>query len=848
MQGRFTNRAVHAIEFAQYEAQELQQDYIGTEHILLGLLHEQESIAAKALRAVGLEFAAVRQQVENVLEQEEQYPSDNPYYTPLAKHVMEMSMREAQRLGHKYVGTEHILLGLLSEESSAGARVIESMGVELETLRATVYNLLDAKDPEALDAQGNVTGKKNATPLLNRYGRNLNDMARQEKMDPVIGREKEIQRVIQILSRRTKNNPILIGEPGVGKTAIAEGLAQRIVEGSVPYMLQDKRVYSLSMASLVAGAKYRGEFEERLKGVIDEIRRTGDVILFIDEMHTLVGAGAAEGALDAANILKPALSRGEIQIIGATTLDEYKKHLEKDAALSRRFQTIMVEEPGVDDAIAILKGLRDKYEAFHRAKIQDDAIVAAVKLSHRYIQDRFLPDKAIDVMDEAASKVRMKMVEQPQEVKEVEERLSRLTNDKEAAITSQDYERAAHLRDAEKHLKEELEAAKKRWEKKEETPITVTANDIADVVALWTGIPVRRIAAKESDRLLHMERTLSRRVVGQEEAVQAVSKAVRRARSGLKDPKRPIGSFLFLGPTGVGKTELARTLAEVLFGSEDSILRFDMSEYMEKYSVSRMVGAPPGYVGYEEGGQLTDAVRRKPYSIILLDEIEKAHPDVFNLLLQVLEDGRLTDGQGRTVDFRNTVIIMTSNAGANFLRQAPPALGFATKEETDEDRHADAKKRVLDEVKRIFKPEFLNRIDELIVFHPLGRAELAKIVDILLRGVKDRLAERGLSLEISPAAKNKLVEKGTDFKYGARPLKRAIQRLIEDPLAEQLLARKFKAGETIYVKKTGDVLDFVAKVKKPKAGRGGAPAKGAHADAAEAPAPTPAAEAAHAEA
>ncbi len=848
MQGRFTNRAVHAIEFAQYEAQELQQDYIGTEHILLGLLHEQESIAAKALRAVGLEFAAVRQQVENVLEQEEQYPSDNPYYTPLAKHVMEMSMREAQRLGHKYVGTEHILLGLLSEESSAGARVIESMGVELETLRATVYNLLDAKDPEALDAQGNVTGKKNATPLLNRYGRNLNDMARQEKMDPVIGREKEIQRVIQILSRRTKNNPILIGEPGVGKTAIAEGLAQRIVEGSVPYMLQDKRVYSLSMASLVAGAKYRGEFEERLKGVIDEIRRTGDVILFIDEMHTLVGAGAAEGALDAANILKPALSRGEIQIIGATTLDEYKKHLEKDAALSRRFQTIMVEEPSTTDAIAILKGLRDKYEAFHRAKIQDDAIVAAVKLSHRYIQDRFLPDKAIDVMDEAASKVRMKMVEQPQEVKEVEKRLSRLTNDKEAAITSQDYERAAHLRDAEKHLKEELEAAKKRWEKKEETPITVTANDIADVVALWTGIPVRRIAAKESDRLLHMERTLSRRVVGQEEAVQAVSKAVRRARSGLKDPKRPIGSFLFLGPTGVGKTELARTLAEVLFGSEDSILRFDMSEYMEKYSVSRMVGAPPGYVGYEEGGQLTDAVRRKPYSIILLDEIEKAHPDVFNLLLQVLEDGRLTDGQGRTVDFRNTVIIMTSNAGANFLRQAPPALGFATKEETDEDRHADAKKRVLDEVKRIFKPEFLNRIDELIVFHPLGRAELAKIVDILLRGVKDRLAERGLSLEISPAAKNKLVEKGTDFKYGARPLKRAIQRLIEDPLAEQLLARKFKAGETIYVKKTGDVLDFVAKVKKPKAGKGGAPAKGAHADAAEAPAPTPAAEAAHAEA
>ena len=831
-QGRFTNRAVHAIEFAQYEAQELQQDYIGTEHILLGLLHEKEGIAAKALGAVGLEFAAVRQQVENVLEQEEQYPSDNPYYTPLAKHAMEMSMREAQRLGHNYVGTEHILLGLLSDESSAGARVIESMGVDLEELRTAVYNMLDAKHSDA-DVQGAASGgRKNATPLLNRYGRNLNDMARQEKMDPVIGREKEIQRVIQILSRRTKNNPILIGEPGVGKTAIAEGLAQRIVEGTVPYMLQDKRVMSLSMASLVAGAKYRGEFEERLKGVIDEIRRAGDVILFIDEMHTLVGAGAAEGALDAANILKPALSRGEIQIIGATTLDEYKKHLEKDAALSRRFQTIMVEEPSVDDAIAILKGLRDKYEAFHRATIQDDAIVAAVKLSHRYITDRFLPDKAIDVMDEAASKVRMKMVEQPPEVKAVGEKLSRLTNDKEAAITSQDYERAAHLRDAEQKLKEELAAAKSRWEKKEESPITVTVNDIADVVALWTGIPVRRIAAKESDRLLHMERVLTRRVVGQEEAVKAVSKAVRRARAGLKDPKRPIGSFLFLGPTGVGKTELARTLAEVLFGSEDSILRFDMSEYMEKYSVSRMVGAPPGYVGYEEGGQLTDAVRRKPYSIILLDEIEKAHPDVFNLLLQVLEDGHLTDGQGRTVDFRNTVIIMTSNAGANFLRQAPPALGFAAKEETDEDRNESAKKRVLAEVKRIFKPEFLNRIDELIVFHPLGRAELAKIVDILLRGVKDRLAERGLSLEISPAAKNKLVEQGTDFKYGARPLKRAIQRLIEDPLAEQLLARKFKAGETIYVKKTGDALDFVAKVKKAKAAKataGSTHAKAAHA-------------------
>ena len=816
-QGRFTNRAVKAIEFAQYEAQELEQDYIGTEHILLGLLHEREGIAAKALGSVGLDFQAVRQQVENVLEQEEQYPSDNPYYTPMAKHAMEMSVREAQRLGHSYVGTEHILLGLLHDEDSAGARVIESMGVDLEALKTTVYNLLDAKNPDSADTQGVADGKKNATPLLARYGRSLNDMARQEKMDPVIGRTKEIERVIQILSRRTKNNPILIGEPGVGKTAIAEGLAQRIVEGSVPYMLQDKKVYSLSMASLVAGAKYRGEFEERLKGIIEEIRRTGDIILFIDEMHTLVGAGAAEGALDAANILKPALSRGEIQIIGATTLDEYKKHLEKDAALSRRFQTIMVEEPSTDDAIEILRGLRDKYEAFHRAKITDEAVRAAVKLSQRYITDRFLPDKAIDVMDEAASKVRMKMVAPPEEVKAIEEKLRGFTNDKEAAITAQDYERAARLRDREQQVKEELVAAKNRWEKREEAPITVTENDIADVVALWTGIPVRRIAAKESDRLLHMEKVLTRRVVGQEEAVKAVSKAIRRARAGLKDPKRPIGSFLFLGPTGVGKTELARALAEALFGSEDNILRFDMSEYMEKYSVSRMVGAPPGYVGYEEGGQLTDAVRRKPYSIILLDEIEKAHPDVFNLLLQVLEDGRLTDGQGRTVDFRNTVIIMTSNAGASFLRQAPPTMGFATKEETAEDKHEDAKKRVLEEVKRIFKPEFLNRIDELIVFHPLGRAELAKIVDILMRGVKERLAERKLALEISPAAKQRLVEQGTDFKYGARPLKRAIQRLIEDPLAEQLLGRKFKAGDTIYVKKTGEGLDFAVKAKKPAA-------------------------------
>ena len=824
MRGHFTEKAVKAIEFAQYEAQELEQDYIGTEHLLLGLLHERDGVAAQAMESMGLDFPSVQQQVENVLEQEEQYPADNPYYTPMAKRVMENSIREAQRLGSSAVGTEHILLGLIKDDSCAGARVIESMGVDLTSLKAAVLNLLDssgqADTPKIPSSSNNGLRRgKKATPLLDRYGRNLNEMAEQEKMDPVIGREKEIQRVIQILSRRTKNNPLLIGEPGVGKTAIAEGLAERIVERAVPYMLQDKRVVSLSMASLVAGAKYRGEFEERLKGVIDEIRRAGDVILFIDEMHTLVGAGAAEGALDAANILKPALSRGEIQVIGATTLDEYKKHLEKDAALSRRFQTIMVEEPTLEDAVRILQGLRPKYEAFHRATITDEAIEAAVKLSHRYITDRFLPDKAIDLMDEAASKVRMKMVERPEEIKSIEKELDELTQRKEASIQSQDYERAAKLRDEEQGIRSRLESAKETWEKKEESPITVTANDIADVVALWTGIPVRKIAAKESDRLLHLEKLLSRRVVGQQEAVKAVAKAIRRARAGLKDPKRPIGSFLFLGPTGVGKTELARTLAEALFGSEDAILRFDMSEYMEKYAASRLVGAPPGYVGYEEGGQLTDAVRRKPYSIILLDEIEKAHPDIFNLLLQVLEDGRLTDGQGRTVDFRNAVIIMTSNAGASFLKQSSPILGFAAKEETEETKQEDAKKRVMEEVKRIFKPEFLNRIDELLVFHPLGRAELAKIVDILLRDVKSRLAEKGLSLEISPAAKNKLVEQGTDFKYGARPLKRAIQKLIEDELAEQLLARKFKSGDTIYVKKNGDLLDFVVKAKKPKTGR-----------------------------
>ena len=815
----FTSRAIKAIEFAQYAARELEQDYIGTEHILLGLLHEEGSVAFAALQAAGLTFDAVMQRVEAMVAGDAEYPSDNPYYTPRAKRVMEGAVEEAQTLGHNYIGTEHILLSLLEETEGAATELLIGMGVDIDALQGEVLDRIDHPHPEG-DGEPSRTEKakgRQAPQLIKKYGRNLNDMAKEDRMDPVIGRDKEIQRVIQILARRTKNNPILLGEPGVGKTAIAEGLAQRIVEGSVPYMLQDKKVVSLSLASLVAGAKYRGEFEERLKGLIDEVRQDGTIILFIDEMHTLVGAGAAEGALDAANILKPALSRGEIQIIGASTLDEYKKHLEKDAALSRRFQTILVEEPSIEDAKKILMGLRGKYEAFHCAHIEDAAIEAAVRLSHRYITDRFLPDKAIDLMDEAASKVRMKQVAQPEKLQEIRARLEKLGVEKEAAISAQDYERAAHIRDDEQKVKDELEEAKRRFEKRGKSRITVTADDIADVVAQWTGVPVRQIAAKESDRLLHMEKILTRRVVGQQEAVEAVSKAIRRARAGLKDPKRPIGSFLFLGPTGVGKTELAKALSEALFGTEDAIIRFDMSEYMEKYAVSRMVGAPPGYVGYEEGGQLTDAVRRKPYSIILLDEIEKAHPDVFNVLLQVLDDGRLTDGKGRTVDFRNTVIIMTSNAGANLLKKSAPALGFAVGSGDEKQEAEDAaKKRVLGEVRHIFKPEFLNRIDELIVFHPLGREELSKIIDILLRDVRTRLAEKEIRIEVSPAAKNVLVEKGTDFKYGARPLKRAIQKLIEDEIAEHLLARDFKRGDTIQVRKNGAKLDFVRKEKDSK--------------------------------
>ena len=806
----FMEMAVRAVRFGQRLAHELRRDYIGTEHILLGLLHERGSLAAKALRNLGMEYESALAELRRLTAAEQEYPSDNPYYTPRAKRVMEGAVGEADRLGASVVDTEHILISLLEDAGGAAVELIEHFGIELNDALSEIFALLEEKGDYSEEPHG---GSEKGMPLLKKYGRNLNKLAAAKKLDPVIGRQREITRVVQILSRRTKNNPVLLGEPGVGKTAIAEGLAQRIAAGQVPHTLQDKEVISLSIASLVAGAKYRGEFEERLKGVMEEIRRSGKVILFIDELHTLVGAGAAEGALDAANILKPALSRGEIQVIGATTLGEYKKYLEKDGALSRRFQTVLVEEPSPEEAEAILKGLRDRYEQFHRAVIQDEALEAAVRLSSRYITDRFLPDKAIDVMDEAAAKVRMGTVAAPKPLQEIESRLEELEREKDEAIKAQAVEQAASLRDEMQKKKEELEQARRDWAQQSGTYVTVTENDVAEVVSAWTGIPVQRMAAGEARQLLQMEKKLSARVVGQQEAVRALSRAVRRARAGLKDPRRPIGSFLFLGPTGVGKTELAKALAENLFGSEDAIIRFDMSEYMEKHTVSRMVGAPPGYVGYQEGGRMTDAVRRKPYSIILLDEIEKAHPDVFNILLQVLDDGRLTDGQGRTVDFRHTVIIMTSNAGAGSLQKAVPAMGFAVGAERSLSQEELEKKRVLDEVQKLFKPEFLNRVDELLVFHPLGRPELSRIVDILLRDVRRRLLEKDIRLEVTPSAKLRLIEQGTDEKYGARPLRRAIEKLLENDLAELLLSGTFKAGDTISVRKgkAEDKLDFVKK-------------------------------------
>ena len=802
MMQRFTDDAQRVLSLAQEAALELGHDYVGTEHVLIGLTKVKNGVAAKALEELGLVTEDIFEAVEEHVGRGNK-KATSIYMTPRVKHVLELAIQVANQMNHNYVGTEHILLGLLSDGSGVAVAILRAMNIRSNDVVEAIRSILGSNKGSNNGGQEGINSNNDLGELSD-FATDLNESAKQGKIDPVIGRDTEIQRVIQILSRRTKNNPVLIGEPGVGKTAIAEGLAQRIVTGNVPEILRNKRIISLSIGSMLAGAKYRGEFEERLKKAIDEVQQHDDMIIFIDEIHTLVGAGATEGAMDAANILKPALARGEFQVIGATTLDEYKKHIEKDAALERRFQPVQVGEPNEEDALEILKGLRDRYEAFHKAKITDEALTAAVSLSSRYITDRFLPDKAIDVVDEAASKVRMKVFSAAPDVKALEDRLNTVKKEKEAAVTSQDFEKAAKLRDEEQSLLKEIGDKKSIAKEKSDQKLIVTEEDIAAVVAQWTGIPVVKIAEEESATLLHLEEELHKRVVGQDEAVTAVAKAVRRARAGLKDPKRPIGSFLFLGPTGVGKTELARALASSLFGDESAMIRLDMSEYMEKHTVSRLVGAPPGYVGYEEGGQLTDAVRRKPYSVILLDEVEKAHADFFNILLQVLDDGRLTDSQGRTVDFRNTVIIMTSNLGAKALHKNSPELGFLAAKKSDsnvdENKGIDfkaAKKSVMDAVKRHFRPEFLNRIDEMIVFHPLTEEDLKEIVTILMSDVTKRLEERDLQLEISPEAMQLLVKEGSDFTMGARPLKRAIQRLIEDPVSDLILKGDAKEGKII---------------------------------------------------
>src|SRR4051812_26493936 len=794
MFGRFTERAQKVLALAQEEAIRLGHNNIGTEHILLGLVREGEGIAAKALYGLGLSSEKIQKEVEELIGRGTD-ANGSIHYTPRAKKVTELSMDEARKLGHSYVGTEHILLGLIREGEGVAARVLNNLGVSLNKARQQVLHLLGSNEAASSHQGG---GSSNAnTPTLDSLARDLTVVAREGSLDPVIGRGKEIQRVIEVLSRRTKNNPVLIGEPGVGKTAIAEGLAQQIVNNEVPEILRNKRVMTLDMGTVVAGTKYRGEFEDRLKKVMDEIRQAGNIILFIDELHTLIGAGGAEGAIDASNILKPSLARGELQCIGATTLDEYRKYIEKDAALERRFQPIRVDEPTADESVQILKGLRDRYEAHHRVSITDEAIDAAVKLSDRYISDRFLPDKAIDLIDEAGSKVRLRSYTTPPDLKELEVKLEEIRKEKDAAVQSQEFEKAASLRDSEQRLREQLEETKKIWKEKQgKENSEVTVEDIASVVASWTGIPVSKLAQTETTKLLNLEDILHSRIIGQEEAVKSISKAVRRARAGLKDPKRPIGSFVFLGPTGVGKTELARALAEAMFGDEDAMIRIDMSEYMEKHSTSRLVGSPPGYVGYEEGGQLTEKVRRKPYSVILLDEIEKAHPDVFNILLQVLEDGRLTDSKGRTVDFRNTIVIMTSNVGASALKRNK-YVGFNIQD--GEQDYKDMKGKVMEELKKAFRPEFLNRIDEIIVFHSLEKKHLKEIVSLMAGELTKRLKEQDISLELTLAAKEKITQEGYDPEYGARPLRRAIQKHIEDRLSEELLKGTLLTGQHVVI-------------------------------------------------
>ncbi|MBR4944540.1 MAG: ATP-dependent Clp protease ATP-binding subunit, partial [Peptococcaceae bacterium] len=802
MFGRFTEKAQRAIYYAQEEARAMNYPAVGTEHLLLGILREGESVAAHALRDIGVDLQQMREAVLKTLMPGNEPVGKEVAITPRVKKVLTFAQEEAARWGVNYIGTEHLLLSILREGEGVASRVLVEMGVDTNAIGRQILSMLGG----ARNMEGNVSGGISKTaeknrPTLEEFGRNLNELVRQGKIDPVIGRAGEIERVIQVLCRRTKNNPALLGEPGVGKTAIAEGLAQRIVNGNVPELLKEKEVFTLDMGSLVAGAKYRGDFEERLKKIMDEVKADKNIILFIDEMHTLIGAGSAEGSLDAANILKPELARGDIQCIGATTLDEYRKHIEKDAALERRFQPITVNEPSQEDAVEILKGIRDKYEAHHNVEISDGAIEAAVKLSSRYITDRFLPDKAIDLIDEAASRVRLQTYTAPSEVKVLEEEIERLGKEKEEAVMAQEYEKAALYRDQEKQKREELQKVTDEWKNQTSTKTNVvTEEEIAGIVSNWTGVPVTKLQEKDTQRLLRMEEILHQRVIGQDEAVKAVSRAVRRAQSGLKNPKRPIGSFLFLGPTGVGKTELARALAEVLFDNEDAIVRIDMSEYMEKHSVSRLVGAPPGYVGHDEGGQLTEAVRRKPYSIVLLDEIEKAHPDVFNILLQVLDDGRLTDSQGRTVDFKNTVIIMTSNVGASNIKTTG-TLGFNADSSKAEEKAAydKMKNRVMDALKATFRPEFLNRVDETIVFHALEKEHILSIVDLMMKELQKRLQEQEISMDVTAEAREKLVAEGYDSAYGARPLRRAIQRLLEDPLAEALLMGRYKAGDVIKV-------------------------------------------------
>lgn len=793
---RFTNDAKAVLQFAQDTAQKFHHDYVGTEHILLGLVLNKDGIAGLILSQLGL----TSENVTRAIEQQVGWGTDTSgklRLTPRTKRVMEMAVREANRLEQNYVGTEHLLFGILAEGTGMAVQILEDMDIDPDLVSQRLSELMNDSDAAGSEAGGEKKGGD-----LSQFGRDLNEWAKKDKVDPVIGREQEISRVIQILSRRTKNNPVLIGAPGVGKTAIAEGLAQRIITGNVPDSLQNKRVFSLDLASIVAGTKYRGEFEERIKRILDTISRDDTIILFIDEIHQLIGAGAVEGAMDAANILKPALARGDLQCIGATTADEYKKHFEKDAALARRFQPVQVGEPNEEDAVSILFGLRDRYEAFHKARITDEAVRAAVKLSARYISDRYLPDKAIDVMDEATARVRMKVYAPSHELQILEQKLADIKKEKEAALDGEDFEKCASLRDAGKKIASEISALQKEKKQHDDEKLVVTEHDIADVVFMWTGVPVQQITETESQRLLHLEEELHKRVISQDDAVTAVAKAVRRARAGLKDANRPIGSFLFLGPSGVGKTELARTLAAQLFDSPDNMIRIDMSEFMEKYSVSRLVGAPPGYVGYEEGGELTDAVREKPYSVILFDEVEKASSDFFNLLLQVLDEGRLTDSKGRTVDFRNTVIIMTSNLGASHLRPSGPVMGFATGSDgagSEEKAFKEARKEILDEVKRFFRPEFLNRIDEMIVFKPLAQSDLRQIVDIMLKELTSRLGEKGIGLNWTTAADDVLVQDGTDFAYGARPLKRAIQKLVEDLISEMLLSGDVKDGNTIHV-------------------------------------------------